>query len=179
MSLAALLFSHGFGQDNFGNNSQTSRAALSEEDGGPFLQKFRPVHEPESNDSLITRAHGHSIIANHFNHLRRLPYDSAMYHCLVVLLNSRCVVQYHNLCFKVKYRLGVGIFVDKDHTFAEEVPFNNFLLIYGFDAKAVGLTSLRFFNIDSLAVDGLDLNVGEATNLSRTKLQHVAGSYSA
>jgi len=58
----------------------------------------------------------------------------------------------NNFCLEVENWLGVRILIDENHSFAEEVPLDDFLLVHRFNAEAVRLACLRLFDFNSFAV---------------------------
>ncbi len=68
------------------------------------------------------------------------------------------MVQYYYFSLKVVNRLGLRLFVNENHTFAEVVSFQLLFLDLRLDGEADGLACDGLVYVDALMMDAFDLH---------------------
>ena len=135
------------------DHTQTLCPALSEENGGAWLQVLRPVHELELNVAFVSSPEQVSIHVQDFGCLSN---DSAVNDSLVVCLYSCGVMQDDYLCLEVKDGLRVRVLVSQDHALSESRALQlQFLRVNWLDVEADSLARDRTVHWRALVMNGL------------------------
>ena len=79
---------------------KTLRPALSEENGGAWLQVLWSVHELELHMALVTRTQQVFI---HIKYFGCLSNDTTMYNCLIISFDGSGMMKNNNLSLKIVY----------------------------------------------------------------------------